>query len=226
MNTTVFNLIILDESGSMSGLTEQTISGCNETINVARAGAEKNAETMRSLMSVYAFQDGGPVRSRYILKNEDAAKARHITHEDYSPCGNTPLLDAVGSTLTELEAVAASHEDATGVITIITDGYENSSHRYSWADVARLIARFKEKGWIVNLIGANIDVNEMAERMNIDNRMAFSANKGDTRRMWSDYNRNLSDEMECYANESRMCDMSVEDRKEMRKARSKSFFRR
>lgn len=224
MKTTVFNLIILDESGSMSPLTEQTISGCNETINVARSHAEKNAETMRSLMSVYAFQDGGPVRSRYILKNEDSAAVRHITGTDYSPYGNTPLLDAVGSTLTELQAVAATHEDATGVITIITDGYENSSHQYSWSDVARLISRFKEMGWTVNLIGANIDVNAMGEKMKIDNRMAFSANKGDTMRMWSDYNRNLSEKMNCYAEESKMCDMSVEERREMRKVRSKSFF--
>lgn len=225
MNTTVFNLIILDESGSMSGLTDQTISGCNEAINVARANAVKNTDSIHSLMSVYAFQDGGPVRSRYILKNEDATKVRHITNEDYSPYGNTPLLDAVGSTLTELEAVAATHEDATGVITIITDGYENSSENYSWADVARLISRFKEMGWTVNLIGANIDVNAMGDRMKIDNRMAFSANVADTKRMWSDYNRNLSEEMDCYANESRMCDISVEDRKEMRKARSKNFFK-
>ena len=34
--TTVFNLIILDESGSMSDCTRATISGCNETINVAK----------------------------------------------------------------------------------------------------------------------------------------------------------------------------------------------
>lgn len=91
MKTTVFNLIILDESGSMSGVTKQTISGCNEAINVAKAAAEKNHDTLRSLMSVYAFQDGGPVKSRYILKNEDAAKACHITGDDYKPLGNTPF---------------------------------------------------------------------------------------------------------------------------------------
>ncbi len=224
MNTTVFNLIILDESGSMSSLTEQTISGCNETINVARANAEKNTDTMRSLISVYAFQDGGPVTSRYILKNECATNARHITKDDYRPYGNTPLLDAVGSTLTELEAVAATHEDATGVITIITDGYENSSSSYSWVDVARLISRFKEKGWVVNLIGANIDVNSMAKKMNIDNKMAFAANASDTKRMWTQYNMHLSKEMDLYANESKMSEASVEDRRESRMRRSKSFF--
>lgn len=225
MKTTVFNLIVLDESGSMSHLTEQTISGCNETINVAKSQAEKNADVFRSLMSVFAFQDGGPVKSRYIMKNDDALKARHITSDDYQPWGSTPLLDAVGSTLTELDVVASTHEDATGVITIITDGMENSSTHYSWQDVARLISRFKEKGWTVNLIGANIDVDAMGKRMNIDNRMAFQATQAGTSNMWHAFSESTSAEMDCYAQESRCMD-AVEDRIASRKSRSKGFFRR
>ena len=52
MKTTVFNLIILDESGSMSGLEKRTISGCNEVIQVARNGALDNNGELRSLVSV------------------------------------------------------------------------------------------------------------------------------------------------------------------------------
>ncbi|MDE5850024.1 MAG: hypothetical protein K2H38_07770 [Muribaculaceae bacterium] len=225
MKTTVFNLIVLDESGSMSHLTEQTISGCNETINVAKSQAEKNADVFRSLMSVYAFQDGGPVKSRYIMKNEDALKARHISSDDYRPWGNTPLLDAVGSTLTELKTVAATHEDATGVITIITDGMENSSTHYTWQDVAKLISQFKEMGWTVNLIGANIDVDEMAKRMNIDNRMAFKATKAGSSAMWGAFSASTSANMDCYAEESR-CIEDLDERIASRKSRSKNFFHR
>ena len=224
MKTTVFNLIVLDESGSMSHLTDETISGCNETINVAKTQAEKNADVFRSLMSVYAFQDGGPVKSRYIMKNEDAIQARHISADDYNPWGSTPLLDAVGSTLTELKTVAATHEDATGVITIITDGMENSSSHYSWHDVANLISQFKEKGWTVNLIGANIDVEDMGSRLNIDNLMAFHASKAGSAKMWHEFNISTSANMDCYAEESR-CMEDVEDRIKSRKSRSKGFFR-
>ncbi len=224
MKTTVFNLIVLDESGSMGHLTQQTISGCNETINVAKSQAEKNADVFRSLMSVFAFQDGGPVKSRYIMKNEDALKARHISGDDYQPWGSTPLLDAVGSTLTELKTVAATHEDATGVITIITDGMENSSTHYTWQDVANLISQFKETGWTVNLIGANIDVDEMGRRMNIDNRMSFQASKDGSAKMWRAFNVSTSANMDCYAEESR-CIEDVADRIASRKSRSKGFFR-
>lgn len=203
MKTTVFNLIILDESGSMAGLTEQTISGCNEVINVAKSSAEKNADVIRSRTSIYAFQNGGPVESRYILKNENSATVRHITGDDYKPWGNTPLLDAVGSTLAELKTVAATHEDATGVITIITDGMENSSTRYSWKDVRDLISQFKKMGWTVNLIGANIDVEQMASRMNIDNQMAFESSQSGTRKMFDSFSECFMLSSDEYAEEAR-----------------------
>ena len=223
MKTTVFNLIVLDESGSMRSLTEQTISGCNETINVAKSQAEKNADVFRSLMSVYAFQDGGPVKSRYIMKNENATEARHISAEDYRPWGNTPLLDAVGSTLTELKIVAATHEDATGVITIITDGMENSSTQYSFKEVSALISQFKEMGWTVNLIGANIDVEAMGKRMNIDNRMSFKATNEGVKDMWDEYSLRTGASMASYAQEARSI-ADIHERMENRKKRAGKFF--
>ena len=33
----IYNLIILDESGSMDCVTRQTIAGCNETINTIKS---------------------------------------------------------------------------------------------------------------------------------------------------------------------------------------------
>ena len=50
MKTTVFNLIILDESGSMTQMTNHTISGCNETLNIIRSNAKTHAETMNSFV--------------------------------------------------------------------------------------------------------------------------------------------------------------------------------
>lgn len=225
MKTTVFNLIILDESGSMGGVTKQTISGCNETINVAKTQADKNADALHSLVSIYAFQSGGNRPSRYILKNENAITVRHISGQDYEPWGATPLLDAVGSTLTELKTVAATHEDATGVITIITDGMENASTRYTWKDVAGLISQFKEMGWTVNLIGANIDVDAMANKMNIDNRMAFEATEDGTDIVWNELNTRVAERMDLYACETRTME-DVEMRKCSRRSKSGGFFKK
>lgn len=220
--TTVFNLIILDESGSMSHLTSQTISGCNETINVARVAARKHSDTLRSLLSIYAFQSGGPVPSRYIVKNISANDETTITARDYQPYGCTPLLDAVGSTLSELKAVAATHEDSTGIITIMTDGLENASEHYNLAQVKGLISYFRELGWTVNLIGANIDIDRMGDSLGIDNRLNWQPDAESTAEMYQKFRACLNGKLECYANEDMA--MSVEERVKQRKKKAFGFF--
>lgn len=214
--TTAYNLIILDESGSMRHLTRQTIEGCNETINVARHTARTHAATMRSLLSIYAFQNGGPVTSRYIVKNVAAEDEVQITDKDYQPYGNTPLLDAVGSTLSELKAVTATMDDTTGIITIITDGMENSSEHYNIQQVQKLITEFREKGWAVNLIGANIDVDNLADAMGIKTRMAWVANEEDTIRMHTQLRKSMA----CWSNNVSACaapNLSKDELIELRK---------
>lgn len=220
-STTVFNLIILDESGSMSCVREQTLSGCNETLNVIRSSAEQYKDKMRSFVSVYAFQDGGPVKSRYLIKNCKPEQVKDVTAEDYRPWGNTPLLDAVGSTLTELKTVAATHEDATGIVTIITDGYENSSTRYTPQDVARLISSLKEQGWTINLIGANVDVEMLGNQMGIDNRLAFTQTQAGTSAMFETFSKASAQRWDDMAIEA---EMAMPERKATRLKKAKGFF--
>lgn len=223
--TTVFNLIILDESGSMSTVTNQTVDGCNETLNVIRSLDKKYGETQRNLVSIYVFQQNEEMPSRYLCKNKPIGEVHDITSKDYRPWGCTPLLDAVGQTLVDLKAVAETHEDATGTITIITDGYENASKEYTWRQVADLINGMKEKGWTFNFIGANIDVEEVAKRMNIDNKMAFQASKVGTTAMFADFSANLMAHEDARIKEEiAYHDMSIEEKIDRRKKRSKNFF--
>lgn len=225
VKTTMFNLIILDESGSMIGITQQTISGCNETINTVISAQEAAGDKVRNLISIYAFQSDGNMPSRYLIKNAKAEEVRHITKDDYKPWGATPLLDAVGSTLSELKAVSETHEDATGTITIITDGMENSSKRYTWQKVRDLIGWFKEMGWTVNLIGANIDLEAMAYQfgVNTENTLAYTQDDAGTHKMWKTFSESAR---MAYMNECDAVEMNVEERVKARKMRSKSFFKK
>ncbi|MDE6340483.1 MAG: hypothetical protein K2K97_11975 [Muribaculaceae bacterium] len=225
MKTTIFNLIILDESGSMHSFTKETISGCNEILGSARIASQKNPETQRHLVSIYSFCDRGYEPSRYLIKNVAPEEAPDITEETYHPGGSTPLLDAVGSTLTDLEAIAETHEDATGVITIMTDGYENSSTHYDWKDVAKMIERFKEKGWTINLIGANIDIDKMSGQMKINkgNALCYEQDHEGTRDMWESFKRNTDALYDDYACESSEPSLRKEERVALRKSRN--FFR-
>lgn len=223
--TTVFNLIILDESGSMSPLTQATVSGCNETLNVVRAQQEKHADNERHLASIYCFQSG-TIPSRYICKNEPIGKVNDITMGDYRPQGCTPLLDAVGMTLIDLEAVASTHEDSVASVTIITDGYENSSTEYTYEMVAKLIDRLKEKGWNINFIGANIDVAKVSKSLHIDNAMSFKSDVEGTNDMYVNLNESLSAYHESRAQmDMAMPNVCREEKIRYRKEQGKNFFR-
>lgn len=149
-------------------------------------------------------------------------KVREIVAGDYRPNGGTPLLDAVGSTLSELKTVSATHEDATGIITIITDGMENSSTHYRLDDVRRLISYFKEQGWTVNLIGSEIDVDAIADTVGIENRMNFSHDEKGTREMFATYKSSMNMRYQEYAEEVACPDAS--ERRQMRLTRRNRFF--
>lgn len=185
MKATFFNLIILDESGSMSHLVSSTISGCNETINSIKSIQEKNTDSQEHYVSIYCFQSFSEVPSRYLCENIPANEAKHISDKDYRPWGFTPLYDAIGFTLKDLEKQTSKTEGALASVTIITDGYENSSRHFTGAQIVKLIDRLKELGWNFNFIGANIDAASVARQFHIDNSMQFEANKEDSDRMWS-----------------------------------------
>lgn len=184
MKTQIYNLIVLDESGSMDVVKKQTIGGCNETINTIRIAQKNFEKTQEHFVSIFAFQSEGSRPSRYLMKNVPVADVQPISGKDYDPCGMTPLYDALGSTLVDLKNTTQSKEDAIGSVTIITDGMENSSEHYSLADVSKRIEALKELGWNFNFIGANIDVEAVASKLNIDNTLEFTQDECGTKVMF------------------------------------------
>ena len=223
IRTKVFNLIILDESGSMDCVWAQTISNCNETLQTIFSAQKEFYATQDHVISIYTFQDAGPLKSRYLLRNRPIAEARMLTAKDYRPNGCTPLYDAVGETLTDLEAVAETHDDAVASVTIITDGEENSSRRYSGSDVAKIISRLKEKGWNFNIIGANIDVESLAKDLHIDNTLKWEQTQEGTSSMGKKLNESQRSYYRAMAEEEQM-PMSMEEKISRRKMRNKHFF--
>ncbi len=230
MKTDIYNLIILDESGSMCGVTQQTISGCNETINTIRAAQEKFSDTQNHYVSIFAFQSDGNRPSRYLIKNMPIANVHHIDNKMYEPNGCTPLYDAVGSTLVDLKSIVSAKELAIGSVTIITDGMENSSHHYSQNQVAKMIEALKELGWNFNFIGANIDVEYTAHSLNIGNRLEFANDEEGTREMFEkerkgrgSYYERVDGVMHCYASAPRSAKEKKHWFKRMKEA-EKGFF--
>ncbi|MBR2084702.1 MAG: VWA domain-containing protein, partial [Muribaculaceae bacterium] len=89
---TVYNVIILDKSGSMSSIARQAIDGVNETIGSIKSAQEKNPDQTH-LVTLVAFCG---CEMKTIYDNVPVAEATTLTDKDYRPCCMTPLYDAIG----------------------------------------------------------------------------------------------------------------------------------
>ena len=163
MKSKIYNLIILDQSGSMSSICNQAIAGVNETIGTIKADDRKNSEDCEQFISLVAFCG---CNTSFIMENVPAQEAKTITQNDYSPCCSTPLYDAMGMSLTKLHNLIKDQK-AIASVTIITDGYENASRRYTSDKVKKSIEKHKKHGWEFVFIGANIDAVETAGHFGI-----------------------------------------------------------
>ena len=177
----VYNLIILDESGSMHSVWKSALDGANETIQTIRSTQEAHPE-QRQYLTFVSFSDKGGGRFRVLVDNSPIETVKQLTTEDYVPSGNTPLWDAMGYSLSKLEQ-SVTDEDLV-LVTIITDGYENASREYSGASIKSLVERLSAKDWAFAYIGANQDAIEVAGRMGIHNALNFDADQKGTLEMW------------------------------------------
>lgn len=176
--TKVFNVIILDKSGSMSCIRKAAIEGFNETLAGIKKAQEKYAETQEHFVSLVAFCS---CETRQIFDRVPAAEARPLTEEDYEPCCCTPLYDAMGFTLTSMRKHVKEAGDAMAVVTIITDGLENASHEYTGKAVKKLVEELKGEGWTFTYMGANQDSVEVAFTLSIRNARNFDYSDEGTR---------------------------------------------
>lgn len=154
-------VFILDKSGSMAGLEKDTVGGYNSMIDRQRE------EAGDVLISTVFFNDYSEViHDRRTLDN--------ITpiNKEYRVGGCTALLDAMGDAIHHIGNVHkyAREEDRPDktLFVIITDGEENSSRRYDYDKVKKMIERQKEKyGWEFIFLGANMDAISVAGRFGI-----------------------------------------------------------
>ena len=168
--TQIFNVIILDKSGSMECIRQAVVSGFNETLNGIKKAQGKFADTQEHFVSLVAFCS---CETKQILDKVPVAEARDLTMEDYQPCCRTPLYDAMGFTLTSMRKHIKETDDAVVVVTIITDGMENDSKEYTGAAVRQLVEQLKSEGWTFTYMGANQDSVEVAFNLSIRNSRNF-----------------------------------------------------
>ena len=180
--TPIYNLVILDKSGSMEAIRTEAINGYYETLGSIKATQLKHMDTQEHFVSLAAFCNCGIEMIYDMTPIKDADK---LTKEKYDPCCCTPLFDAIGKTVKELKRKTAEVEGAAYLVTIITDGYENASREWDSKAVSKLIDGCKEDGWMFSFIGAGEDVVKVASTLSITNTMVWENTSKGTEVMFS-----------------------------------------
>ncbi len=166
--TRIYNLIILDESGSMHRIEQAAIDSVNETLQTILAAQEKHPQ-QEHFVSLVIFNTS--VKSLYESAPVDAVK--ELDTNSYNPRSCTALYDAMGMSLTALRQVTGENDKV--LVTIVTDGYENSSKKYTQPEIKSLVDELKQEGWVFAYMGANHDAEKIAFSLSINNSMTFSA---------------------------------------------------
>ncbi len=162
-------VFILDMSGSMEHLTDDTIGGFN---SVLKEQAVKDGE---ALVTTYLFNNSSHMLHDRLPIGEVAS----MTRDDYRAGGCTALVDALGEAIHHITGIHryARKEDVPEhtIFVITTDGMENASHRYSAGQVKQMIRHEQEKyGWEFIFLAANIDAVETAKSYGIDAKTAVN----------------------------------------------------
>jgi len=169
----IYNLIIVDESGSMSHLREVTLSGINETIGTIRNAQKEFAQTQVHTLTLVTFDtDSNRPAVRTMIDNQPIANVKKF--RDYMPNGCTPLYDAMGQSLTRLHTLIKGDVDASAVVTVLTDGLENASREWNAQSLRKLIEQLKQEGWSFSYMGSAHDVKEVTDLLSIENVVEFS----------------------------------------------------
>lgn len=187
-NSTInfYHLVILDASGSMDCIRKQALNGCNETLQSIRS-MQNNNSGQQHFVTLLTFNSEQP--GNYVYDNLPALEAQDMKISDYKPDSCTPLFDAVGFSLTHLQSKTRNTGHNEVLVTIITDGEENSSTVFDAKKIKSLINELKQKGWTFAFIGANINEKAAAESIGIHNTMAFEQTAEGASKMFRKLNK-------------------------------------
>ena len=172
-------ICILDRSGSMSSLAEDTIGGYNSFL-------AKQKETPGKVEVTTVLFDNEYIK---IADKVDLNEIPELTSAEYYARGTTALLDAIGMTLTDVAGKMEKEKICPAkrrvLVLIMTDGLENASHEYNKATVKAMIEQTtKDYNWNYIFMGANIDSVSEADSLGISKKhaMNYSADRKGVRK--------------------------------------------
>lgn len=152
-NDTVQSYILLDRTGSMSGIWDEALASVNayaDSFAADAPGAEIAGADINTAVTLAVFDHHDGMQFDVLRDKVDPAKWQKVTNDEANPRGMTPLFDAIGRIVSRAE----SDNPEKAVIVIMTDGYENASTELTKKGAKAALDRARAKGWEVVFLGA------------------------------------------------------------------------
>jgi len=162
--------IVLDRSGSMQNSQETTIEALNTYLD------ELKNQKVSAFLTLSTFDS---ISIDIPISKVNINELKSIPNSVLNPRAATPLYDAIGLAIHDLENVKES-TDENKVLVIVTDGLENASREYTYQNISSLIQNKKKAGWLIIYLGADHDAMKQSSSLNFDKKRSMKYSKLDS----------------------------------------------
>lgn len=175
--------VILDRTGSMDSIRDDVIGGFNAFL------AEQQSASKATTFTLVQFDSQDPYEVLHAAK--PIGDVTPLTREQYVPRASTPLYDAMGRGMLDLESqIARQSEDerpSKVILVVVTDGAENASQEFDRAAITKLVDAKKAAGWDLVFLSAGMEAFHDAGAVGIDysSRLAFQKSKRGNDAAWA-----------------------------------------
>jgi hypothetical protein len=184
--------VILDRTGSMETIRDDTIGGFNAFLNAQKAAPEL------ATLTLVQFDSQDPYEVVHHFK--PLADVPELTRETFVPRANTPLLDAIGRGINDLEKSLADitepERPSRVVMVLITDGQENASREFRKDQIEKMIKEKQEKAaWQFVFLSADLDAigDALASGVRAASTLAHDKDSHGVGAAWAALSRSVSD---------------------------------
>ena len=184
--------VILDRTGSMESIRDDIIGGFNAFLD------EQQKLPGKATMTLVQFDSQDPYE--VICRFTPVSKVPKLDRNIYVPRASTPLLDAIGRGINDLEASLGSIDDksqpAKVVLAIVTDGQENASREFNRAQIVKMIEeKTKKNDWQFVFLSSDLAAIRDAESYGIDKQanLAYVKDSQGTQIAFSVLSKNTAD---------------------------------
>jgi hypothetical protein len=175
----------------MKSCWNDTLNGWSDQIVKINKTANENPD-QEIYLSLCVFDDkiefpGGIVK---MLEGSSLPSIENIT-----PRGSTALFDAIGESIKKLDFVVTNeivNNEASVIMVILTDGYENASKNFSSDEIKKEMDKLRETGlWNFVFIGADFDITSTAGYFNADERNRRNVSKDNMNAAYQDVQKSF-----------------------------------